>query len=333
VPYALDRPRLWYERRGRGEPLLLITGFAISAAVFEPVLARYEDHFDCILYDNRGSGRSGSPRWPTSMPQLAADAVHLLDALGIDSAHIYGVSMGGMIAQELAIRFPQRTRGLVLGCTTPGGPRAIRPAIGEVVALLGDTTRAAREPGRPWLGAMLFSPEFRREQPDRVLELLEYFHRHRASLRGLAAHWWASVYHDTVSRLSRIQAPTLVIHGEHDAMAPMANARLLAERIPEAELAIVPRAGHAYALERPDESLALLLEWFATHEPIRPGRAPTGASARAEPISRVFGLPVGALRTGASLVGLAREARSRRAEPKKPPKDGDSDVAADRRAA
>lgn len=308
MPYALNRPRLWYERRGDGEPLLLITGFAISAAVFEPVLELYESHFDCILYDNRGSGRSSASLWPTSMPQLAADAAHLLDALGIDSAHVYGVSMGGMIAQELAISFPEKVRGLVLGCTTPGGPRAVRPAAGELAALLVGAATASREAGRPWLGAMLFSAEFRRERPDRVLELLEYFGRHRASLRGLAAQWWASVYHDTVSRLDRIQAPTLVMHGERDAMSPLANARLLAERIPGAELAIVPRAAHAYALERPEEALALMLTWLRAREPILAGSANTGPAAQAEPLMRLFGLPIGALRTGASLVAIARDA-------------------------
>lgn len=310
MPYAPRRPRLWYDRRGNGPPLLLITGFAISAAVFEPVLPLYEPHFDCILYDNRSSGRSGSALWPTSMPELAADATRLLDALGVDSAHVCGVSMGGMIAQELAIRFPERVRGLVLGCTTPGGPRAARPAAAELAALLGGAARAWRAPGRPWLGSMLFSPEFRREHPDRVLELLDYFGRHRASPRGIAAHWWASVYHDTVSRLPRIQAPTLVMQGEHDGISPLANSQLLAERIPDAELAIVPGAGHAFALERPEESRALLLDWLRRREPIRAGRPDTGAGAHVERFTRAFGLPVGALRTGASLAGRARDSLS-----------------------
>jgi 3-oxoadipate enol-lactonase len=147
MPYALRRPRLWYERSGEGEPLLLITGFTISSAVFDPVLELYEPRFDCIRYDNHGSGRSDSPLWPTSMPEQAHDAVRLLDALGIPSAHVYGVSMGGMIAQELAIRHPERVRGLVLGAAA---------------------TKALSQPGRPWLGAMLFSPEFRRDQPERT---------------------------------------------------------------------------------------------------------------------------------------------------------------------
>jgi pimeloyl-ACP methyl ester carboxylesterase len=255
---------LAYERHGSGEPLLLITGFAISAAVFDPVLDLYASRFDCIRYDNRGSGRSDSPLWPTSMPELAHDAVRLLDALGIPSAHVYGVSMGGMIAQELAIRHPERVRGLVLGATTPGGPRAVRPARAELTALGAAATKALSQPGRPWLGAMLFSPEFRRDQPERTRELLGHFAAHRARPRGIAAHWWASVYHDTVSRLGQIQAPTLVMHGARDAISPVANARLLAERIPGCGARACGRrrsrvcAGAAAGVARADDSLARL---------------------------------------------------------------------------
>jgi 3-oxoadipate enol-lactonase len=332
MAYTLTPPRLWYERRGRGEPLLLITGFAISAAVFEPVLPLYESHFDCIYYDNRTSGRSDASAWPASVAQFAGDAARLLEEIGVESAHAYGVSMGGMIAQELAIRFPEKVRGLILGGTTPGGPRAVRPALGELATLLGRAGGALREPGRPWLGAMLFSPRFRREQPARVRELLEYFARHRASPHGLAAHWWATVYHDTVSRLHRIQAPTLVMHGGCDAMSPVANARLLAEEIPDAELVIMPDAGHAYALERPEESLAMVLDWLARRGTIAAGRSHSGFTARAEPLTRALGLPVGALRTGASLLRVRRKRRGAKAA-QTAKEEGDVHVAADRRAA
>jgi 3-oxoadipate enol-lactonase len=312
VPYALKRPRLYYERRGSGEPLLWITGFTISSAVFEPILGLYEDRFDCITYDNRGSGRSGAPPLPTSMPQLAGDAVRLMDALGLESAHVYGFSMGGMIAQELAIRFPERVRGLILGCSTPGGPRASRPARAELGAMGSGAARALGKPGRPWLAPLLFSEEFRREQPERVEELLRPFRRHRPAPHGALGHWWASVYHDTVSRLGEIQAPTLVMHGERDAMAPLANARLLAERIPDAELAIVPGVGHAYALEAPEQSRTLATDWLDRRSPIAAGQRRDGLGARLEPVTRSLGLPIGAARTGRSLVGLAADRVTRR---------------------
>ena len=313
MPYAaVNGTRLHYERHGSGEPLLLVTGFTISAAVFDPVLDLYGRRFECIVYDNRGSGRSEAPLRPTSMPELAADAAGLLRELGVESAHVCGLSMGGMIAQELAIRFPERVRGLVLGGTTPGGPRAARPTLRELQALGAAAAGGWSDRERAWLGEWLFSEAFRREQPERARELLRHFGRHRARAHGVWSHWWASVYHDTTSRLHCIAAPTLVMHGERDAMAPISNARLLASRIPDAELAIVPGAGHAYLLERPRESFELLTGWLDRRGPIAAGAPRGGVAARAEPLTRALGLPIGAARTGASLAGLMTDKLRRR---------------------
>ena len=309
MPHTAGRPSLWYERRGSGAPLLLITGFGISGAVFEPVLDRYAERFSCIVFDNRGSGRSQAPLRPTSMPELAADAVGLLDELGIASAHVYGVSMGGMIAQEVALRFPERVRGLVLGCTSPGGPRAVRPTVRELRVVAAAAAGAPRSPVDSTLAAVLFSERFRRHEPERAHFLLEHFRRHLPAAQGVAAQLLASVFHDTVSRLDQVQAPTLVLHGERDVMAPLGNARMLAERIPNAELAIVPGAGHAYALERPDVSFNLFASWYARHAPIAPGVARRGLTARVEPVTRALGLPIGAARTGASLLARATPPR------------------------
>jgi hypothetical protein len=181
---------------------------------------------------------------------------------------------------------------------------------------------ALREPGRPWLSAALFSEEFRRERPDEVRRLLRHFAAHRAPAYGAWAHLMASVYHDTSSRLHLIQAPTLVMHGECDAMAPRANAELLARKIPDAEMAIVPGAGHAYGLERPQASRDLMFDWLDRRGEITPGRPRTGVTARAEPFTRALGLPIGALRTGVSLGGFVVDKIK-----------GGSDVAVDRRAA
>lgn len=301
--------RLHYERRGTGEPMLWITGFAISAAVFEPVLPRYTTRFDCLSYDNRGAGRSGRLLRPTSMTELAADAVGLLDVLGVPAAHVYGLSMGGMIAQEVAIRYPDRVLGLILGGTTPGGPRAVRPALAELRALgLAAAPRAGSSTARGRIVASaLFSERFRTREPARAAELVGYLGRHRATPVGVSAHWWASVYHDTMSRLPRISAPTLVLHGELDSLCPLGNARLLAQLIGDAELAVVPGAGHAYLLECPAESAALLTGWLDRRGPIAPGRPRSDLARRVEPLVRPFGLPVGAVRAGGSLARLAAD--------------------------
>jgi 3-oxoadipate enol-lactonase len=246
---------LYYERHGAGDPLLLITGWTISSAVFEPVLDLYSEHFECILYDHRGSARSSGTS-PATMGALADDATRLLTDLGIGRAHVYGLSMGGMVAQELALRRPERVQGLILGATTPGGPFAPRLGPLEIFSIArgGLAERSLRAP-------LLFSSRFRREQPERVTELVRHFTRHRSSDKTIGAQTLASARFDTLMRLGRLRAPTLVMHGERDDLVPLAASRLLAARIPDAELAIVPGAGHAYALEAPRESLDLLLDW------------------------------------------------------------------------
>jgi pimeloyl-ACP methyl ester carboxylesterase len=246
---------LYYERHGTGEPLLLITGWTISAAVFEPVLDLYAEHFECIVFDHRGSGRSGGSS-PRSMRAFADDAAALLTGLRIPRAHVYGVSMGGMVAQELALRHPGRVRSLVLGGTTPGGAFAPRLGPLDVMAIArgGLEERGLRAP-------LLFSEEFRREQPSRVRKLVRHFVAHRSSRGAIAAQTLASARFSATERLHRLRAPTLVMHGERDRLVPLAASKLLAARIPDAELAVVPGAGHAYALEAPRESLELLLDW------------------------------------------------------------------------
>lgn len=297
--------RLHVEREGQGEPLLWITGFAISSEIFSPVIHTYAADFDCIRYDNRGSGRSAAPWHLTSIPELAGDAVRLLDALDVDSAHVYGMSMGGMVAQEMAIRFPDRVRGLVLGATSHGGPRAVLPSPRIAAAL---TSRGAPAKVRAELvGRALFTDEFRRREPALARSYLGLLAAHRASARGLLSHLTASTYHDTRARLHRIVAPTLVMHGAQDQLTPAANARLIAQAIPDATLAILPDAGHGYLLEQPEESHRLFDRWLAERSPVPAGARLRGAAAYSEPLTRHLGLPVGMLRTARSLTSARRQ--------------------------
>jgi 3-oxoadipate enol-lactonase len=252
VPHA---DGLYYERHGAGDPLLLITGWTISAAVFEPVLDLYAEHFECIVYDHRGSARSsGSP--PATIGALADSTARLLTELRVPRAIVYGLSMGGMVAQELALRHSARVRGLVLGGTTPGGPFSPRLGPMEIFSIARGTLaeRGIRAP-------LLFSSEFRREQPERVRELLRHFKAHRSSVKAIGAQTLASARFETLSRLGRLHTPTLVMHGERDRLVPLAASELLAARIPDAELVVVPGTGHAFGLEAPQESLDLLLDW------------------------------------------------------------------------
>lgn len=313
VGRGLAATRLSYDRDGTGEPLLLITGFAISSEIFQLNLGSFTGEFDTIRYDNRGAGRSAAHWRTTSMAELAGDAVGLLDALGIESAHVYGISMGGMIAQELAIRFPHRVRGLILGCTSAGGPRSVLPT-GAAVAALG--SRGAPPSVRANVVAnVLFTPQFRRDHPDDVRTAMRLLAQHRATLRGLNAHWWASFFHDTYARLPRITAPTLVLHGEQDALVPPANARILAGRIPDATLAMIPDVGHAYFAEQPDEAFRIFRDWMSDRRPIPAGPPPSALARATEPLTRALGVQTGMWRTGRSMVELPAAYLSRTLRP------------------
>jgi 3-oxoadipate enol-lactonase len=126
---TLDGTDLYFERRGTGEPLLLIQGLGGNSLHWgEGFLGALEEDFELILYDHRGAGRSGALTGACTIARLADDALALLDALGLAAAHVVGISMGGMVAQELALRAPERVRTLTLGCTFPGGPEAIATA-------------------------------------------------------------------------------------------------------------------------------------------------------------------------------------------------------------
>jgi 3-oxoadipate enol-lactonase len=298
MPYLrVQGAGLYYSRVGTGETMLWLPGFAISSKAWEPVLPHYASDYDCISFDNRASGRSGPTRRIISIPQLAGDAVGVLDALSIESAHVYGISYGGMVAQEMAIRFPDRVRGLILGGTSPGGPRAHRPDVTQLVDL-GRSMRGSA--GRYGLAGALFSDEFRRAHPDQARELTENLQKHRAPHSGVLAHLLASVYHDTVSRLRLIRSPTLVVHGGADRMTPIRNAELLVDHIPDAELAVIPGTGHAYLLEKPEESAQVVIDFLRRRRPTAGRPRPS----RAEPFSRAWGLPVGAARTARSLAEL-----------------------------
>ena len=302
-----SQPRLYYEDTGpgSGEPFLFITGWTISAAVFEPVAPLYTDRFRVVSFDLRCTGRSERRAGLVSMADLAADAARVLDAAGIVSAHVFGISMGGMIAQELAIRFPDRVRGLVLAGTWTGGPLAARPRPFELLETSGRIATGSLSRRRLWLGPLLFSEGFLRDQPERSAELAAYFRAHPAPLWAGGAQLLGSIYQDTTRRLDQIRSPTLVMHGDLDAMVPLANARFLAGRIPDAELAVFEGTGHAFPLEAPERSRDALYEWLDRRGPIGPGARYSPARARRERLGRPFALPVGAVRTGRSLLTRA----------------------------
>ena len=302
---AASRPHLFITDRGSGEPVLLITGWTISSAVFDPIADLYLPHVRVIAYDHRGTGRSAAWPGPVSSALLAADAARVLDDRGLESAHVVGLSMGAAVALELAIRMPSRVKSLVLVGGGAGGPATSLPpprtAVSAIGSVLADTARHRR----PWPAAALFSARFRAERPDLVGAYVPAFGEHRAPPWAIVWQTLAVSCFARGTSLGRVRAPTLVLHGSEDVMSPADNARGLADGIPGAELHLVEGVGHAVPLEHPEASARLLVDWVTRHADAVPPLA-TGSDVIRERITRPWSLPAGALRNtrGAAVLGL-----------------------------
>ena len=255
---------IYYEEQGQGEPLLLIMGLGASTLSWSEQIPFFSREFRVIALDNRGAGRSDKPAVHYSIALFADDTAGLMDALSIGSAHVYGQSMGGFIAQELALRHPQRVRTLVLGSTSCGGQRAVM-ASPENLAGIGMmnvlSPREAAEKGLP----LLYSEQFIARYHDALIERSLREAELRPPPDAFGRQVQAAVRHNTFDRLPDIRRPTLVITGSDDKVVPADNSRILAERIPGAELAVLPRAGHGYLLEMASESNTLVLEFLRRH--------------------------------------------------------------------
>ncbi len=251
---------LHVERRGAGEPLLLVQGMSGNSLHWgERLLGELERDFELIAYDHRGIGRSGRVSEPFSIADLADDAAALLDALELERAHVVGISMGGMVAQEFALRHGHRLRSLSLGCTYCGGPEArltdqgVMQMLGEAM-LSGDRQRAIRT---GW--EVNVSPGYAADQNHYAtwFEVAEAF---PAPVPVIMLQLQAIQGHDTSDRLPGLDVPTLVIHGTEDQMLHADNGRLVARLVPGARLEIMDGIGHLFFWEEPERSAALIRE-------------------------------------------------------------------------
>jgi len=258
---------IYYEIHGKGEPLVLIYGYIGHSGLWFrqiPILAK---KYRVIAFDNRGVGRSDKPNIPYTMAMMAGDVAGLLDTIGIDAAHIFGISMGGMIAQHFALNYPQRVISLILGCTTCGGVHSTQPKP-ESLAAFSDFERLKKTPEEfvRQLMPFCFSQEFINKNPDiidkRVAKQLEY----PAPPHGATRQAEAILGHDTYELLPKIKLPTLVIAGGSDRLIPVENSRLLASKIPTAELVIIKGAGHEFFIEDAEEANKKVLSFLGRHK-------------------------------------------------------------------
>jgi 3-oxoadipate enol-lactonase len=256
---------LSYERSGSGPPLLMIMGMSGTALTWgQPFLAPLREDFETIVYDHRGIGASSRMEEPFTIAQLAEDALALLAALEIDSAHVLGISMGGMVAQELALAHPDRVRTLTLGCTYCGGEGSAL-ADEEVIRGLaeamfsGDRDRMIRA---SWEANL--SPSFAADD-EAYARFLEIAGLRAVAAEVIMAQMQAIGGHDTSARLPSIEPPTLVLHGTLDRMLPVQNGRMIAGLIPDSQLEIFDGVGHLFFWERPEQSAELVRAHAAVH--------------------------------------------------------------------
>jgi 3-oxoadipate enol-lactonase len=248
---------LYYERAGEGEPMLLIQGMSATHLAWgAPFLSGIESSFDRIVFDNRGMGRSGRAEPPFGVADMAADAAGLLDALGIETAHVVGISMGGTIAQELALAHPERIRTLTLGATFCGGPEGSLMAP-EDLRMLG-AAYASGDPEQVFraMWEINISPGYRADD--------SHFDAFREMGSALPAprpvvmqQMRACAEHDTSGRLHEIDLPTLVIHGTADRLIKVSNGELIAKLIP-APIELLEDVGHMFWWEQPERSAELI---------------------------------------------------------------------------
>jgi pimeloyl-ACP methyl ester carboxylesterase len=266
MPFAhTNGINLYYELHGNGAPLVLIPGLGYDGWMWHRMIPGLAEHFQVISLDNRGSGQSDKPIGPYTAPMLAADVVGLLDTFDLPKAHVMGHSMGGFIAQALAIDYPDRVNKLILSATNFGGPRHV-PITPEAMAVLTDLSGAPLARLRRGI-VISCAPGFAESNPDFVEYWVNYRAQHPIDPAGYQAQLGIglSLLAETAGfehRLARVTAPALILFGEHDKVVPPGNADLLAAKLPRAEVQILPGTGHFFPFETPEATNAAIIEFL-----------------------------------------------------------------------
>src|SRR6266446_9410998 len=255
-----------YDLLGKGEPLLMIMGLGASSAAWDPELV--EDlarTFRVITFDNRGTGQSDKPDAPYSIEMFADDAASLLKKLDISRAHVFGVSMGGMIAQEFALRHPARTVTLTLGCTTAGGQHSVPPPPESMKVLTAPRVGVSPEEiiRRGW--PLSYTPDYIEKNRTKLEAAIPRLLKHPTPPFAFQRQLEATYTLKTWDRLPEISAPTLVITGAQDCLIPARNSELLAERIPGAKLHLIQDVGHAFMNQSPREFMSVFVPFVKQH--------------------------------------------------------------------
>jgi pimeloyl-ACP methyl ester carboxylesterase len=272
MPFAKNGTvKLHWESFGEGPAVLLIAGQGMTVDGWWATIPVLSRSFRVIAFDNRDTGGSSRSRWPYTSAQMAQDAVAVLDAAGEQRAHVYGISLGSLVAQEVALRHPDRVEALVLGASSAGGFAAYKPSPSSFAQTFLVRAGAMGPEEAQWAAVpYTYAEKTRKSHPERIVA--DIGHRLGSPPEPLAYMHQATAVatHDAYERLNQLSAPTLVVHGEQDIFIPPANALVLAERIPGAKLQLWPDAGHVFTIDEPraDREIARFLLHHQPEDPV-----------------------------------------------------------------
>ncbi|MEQ9617688.1 MAG: alpha/beta fold hydrolase [Deltaproteobacteria bacterium] len=256
---SVNGVNIYYETHGRGYPVVLIGGLGSQIESWATQVPIYSEHFKVVVFDNRGAGRSDKPEPGYTTRDMADDAASLMSELGIDTAHIVGKSMGGMIGQWLAINHPARVNKLVMGCSS-----ASRDEVGDEILRMGREIATKIGTKAVWLMALYlgYSREYIENNIGNIKKTMASLPESPEALQGYLGQSYACESHNTTDSLHKISSPALVMLGGADLIASPRRSRLLSEQIPDSKLKVFEGAGHGFWRERQEEVDRLVLEFL-----------------------------------------------------------------------
>ena len=257
----LENLELYYEIIGQGDPLVMIRGLGSNVDHWyeqAPVLSK---KYQLLVFDNRGIARSSNPGGPFSTGDMAADTTALMEAVGIKNAHVLGFSMGGMVAQEMALNYPEKVNGLILVATDCGVTQRIK-ARPEVSRLFSEMVSQGTAEAKLAAAACLYAKQTFESKMDVIERYNEVSMRFPASTDMMARQWEAVTQHDACSRLQNISSPTLTLTGSEDVLIPPENAKIMADMIPDARTKTITDGGHLVPIEQPQQFNTAVIDFL-----------------------------------------------------------------------
>jgi len=252
---------IYYEIHGQGDPLVLIMGLRRNVEWWYRQIPALSKQFQVIVFDNRGAGRSDKPAMEYSIRLFAEDTAGLMDALKLQGANILGYSMGGNIAQELALNYPEKVKNLILASTGGGGERAVLMSPDRLEKFQADAGLKPEEILRKGMD-IYFSDDYVANNPADIEEFIEISLRYCQPADAFERQFDACLRHNTVDRLNNIAIPTLIMTGDEDLLVPPENSYVLQELIPAAELHVFPGGRHCVMIEKADHYNNKVVDFF-----------------------------------------------------------------------